>query len=367
MSDTQAELLLPAEILDGDLRMDPFAFGSPGVKTKPDPSLCFPAEFPYHVFSGFPEIESDEDDFLAGLTRRLTRVSLDRAYNYTSAHRQMEDGSLLSGSPQSMLNRVRSLSGRSGGSGNGPSMASSPSTTTRLEAKHDDWNLIYQAAGQVAKLKMNAGDGPFRNQCLPGAPRNINSVHPVNVPQSAMPDVHFREARGDQAAKQQEYIMWNRQQLLQNRRNRVGLESGPFLESERRRGQVLGWPSQQVDNQTQFSRSNMKTAFLGGGGGGGGKRECAGTGVFLPRRYACYNGNTPTDSRKKTACPVALHTGMNKKPVDSTGLVQPQPPYITDEIMISRRRAAMLSQQVKNMRPDGGINHEPQLPQEWTY
>lgn len=89
-----------------------------------------------------------------------------------------------------MLNRVHSMSGRSGGSGNGPSMASSPSTTTRLEAKHDDWNLIYQAAGQFAKLKMNAGDGAFRNQCLPGAPRNISSVYPVNVPQSAIPDVH---------------------------------------------------------------------------------------------------------------------------------------------------------------------------------
>nr|GMC95978.1 Tripartite terminase [Ipomoea batatas] len=357
MSDTQSELLLPAEILDGDLRMDPFAFGS---KTKPDPpSLCFPAKFPYHVFSSPAEIESDEDDFLAGLTRRLTRVSLDRAYNYTSAHRHTENGSLLSGSPESMLNRVHSMSGRSGGSGNGPSMASSPSTTTRLEAKHNDWNLIFQAAGQVAKLKMNTGDGAFRNQCLPGAPRNISSVYPVNVPQSAMPDVHFREARGDQ----QEYIMWNRQKLLQNRRNRVGLESGPFMESERRRGQLLGWPSQ------QFSRSNMKTAFSGAGAG---KRECAGTGVFLPRRYGGYNGNTPTDSRKKTACPVALHTGMNKKPVDSTGLVQPQPPYITDgfayaDIMISRRRAAMLSQQVKNLRPDGGINHEPQLPLEWTY
>ncbi|XP_031094126.1 uncharacterized protein LOC115998644 isoform X2 [Ipomoea triloba] len=353
MSDTQSELLLPAEILDGDLRMDPFAFGS---KTKPDPSsLCFPAKFPYHVFSSPAEIESDEDDFLAGLTRRLTRVSLDRAYNYTSAHRHTENGSLLSGSPESMLNRVHSMSGRSGGSGNGPSMASSPSTNTRLEAKHDDWNLIYQAAGEVAKLKMNAGDGPFRSQCLPGAPRNISSVYSVNVPQSAIPDVHFREARGDQ----QEYIMWNRQQLLQNRRNRVGLEPGPFLESERRRGQVFGWPSQQFS-----SRSNMKTAFSGTGAG---KRECAGTGVFLPRRYGDYNGNTPTDSRKKTACPVALHTGMNKKLVDSTGLVQPQPPYITDDMMISRRRAAMLSQQVKNLRPDGGINHEPQLPQEWTY
>lgn len=92
----QAELLLPPEILDGDLRTDPFKFGSGGVKPKPDPSLCFPPEFPYDVFSapadaGFSEIESDEDDFLAGLTRRLTQVSLDRAYNYTSsAHRHAE-------------------------------------------------------------------------------------------------------------------------------------------------------------------------------------------------------------------------------------------------------------------------------------
>lgn len=97
---------------------------------------------------------------------------------------------MVSGSPQSMLNQVRSLSGRSGGSGNGPSTVSSPSTIAPLEANQDAWNLIYQAAGQVARLKMNAGDGHFINQCLPGAPRNINPIRPANFPQSAMPDVH---------------------------------------------------------------------------------------------------------------------------------------------------------------------------------
>lgn len=56
--------------------------------------------------------------------------------------------------------------------------------------------------------------------------------------------------------------------------------------------------SLQFQQQNQYGGSGARAAFPGGSGGGGGlKRECAGTGVFIPRRYG---SKPPADSRKKT-------------------------------------------------------------------
>lgn len=61
------------------------------------------------------------------------------------------------------------------------------------------------------------------------------------------------------------------------------------------------WPplQQAVQQQQQHqSGSGMRAVFLGNPGG---KRECAGTGVFLPRRIG-----TPTETRKKPGPPSFL-------------------------------------------------------------
>ena len=69
------------------------------------------------------------------------------------------------------------------------------------------------------------------------------------------------------------------------------------------RGRPLGfaqssWPPLQVQSQQQQPQQNsgsgMRAVFLGGSGSV--KRECAGTGVFLPRIY----GNNPPEPRKKS-------------------------------------------------------------------
>lgn len=64
----------------------------------------------------------------------------------------------LAGSPQSILSGIGSWSGRSGGSGdgspNGSSRVASP-TTTPFEGSNDALDVLYAAAGQVARLKMN--------------------------------------------------------------------------------------------------------------------------------------------------------------------------------------------------------------------
>ncbi|KAL4330769.1 hypothetical protein AHAS_Ahas13G0433200 [Arachis hypogaea] len=64
----------------------------------------------------------------------------------------------MGGSPQSTLSGIRSWSGHSLVSGegtpNGSSRVPSPSTTPFAD-RNDPWEVIYQAAGQVARMKLN--------------------------------------------------------------------------------------------------------------------------------------------------------------------------------------------------------------------
>lgn len=71
----------------------------------------------------------------------------------------------MAGSPQSTLSGIGSWSCRSAvssnGSPNGPSQFPSPPPTP-FGAKNDTWDLIYAAAGQVARMKMG-GESPKYN------------------------------------------------------------------------------------------------------------------------------------------------------------------------------------------------------------
>lgn len=110
------------------------------------------------------------------------------------------------------------------------------------------------------------------------------------------PQPHLQQQHHPQPLTQSHYQHQPQQQQIQSRaRNVVGCESGRCV-------RPLGlpqsaWPPLQVQsNQNhqsqQHSTTGMRAVFLGGSGA---KRECAGTGVFLPRRY----GNPP-DSKKKS-------------------------------------------------------------------
>lgn len=95
----------------------------------------------------------------------------------------------LAGSPQSTLSGIGSWSGRSGGSSdgspNGSTRVPSP-TTTPFSAGNDAWDVLYAAAGQVARLKMNgeASGFGFQNRgLLSGLPPLIaaeNALFPNN-------------------------------------------------------------------------------------------------------------------------------------------------------------------------------------------
>ncbi|QHO38193.1 Transcription factor [Arachis hypogaea] len=91
----------------------------------------------------------------------------------------------MGSSPQSTLSEIESWSGRSLVSGkgtpNGSSRVPSPSTTPFAD-QNDPWEVIYQAAGQVARMKLNdhvsqSNRGFLNSACATAAaPKNLHTT-----------------------------------------------------------------------------------------------------------------------------------------------------------------------------------------------
>lgn len=247
--------------------------------------LGFPNEFPYEFDSpafspGFTspgnstetedESSDDEEDFLAGLTRRLApstqRLPPPSFNSMTEEKRQVSVTS-----PQSTLTGLGSRS---------PIIPPSHAHTTPFRGDNA-WDVISAAAGEVARLKLGSYE--------PHLPR-----------ESSNPSlVHRRQNAAFQAER---YI--NQQRLLdqmwlcsQSRTKSSGNhfaksvvnEELAFLNMRRNASSNATWipPQQAVTPQ---------------------KRPSTGTGVFIPRRYP----TTPSEPIKKSA------------PVNRTAIPQPK-------------------------------------------
>lgn len=83
MAGKQTEFWLPPEFLTGDdMLMDPYYFESSAAKSVPRANLVLPSEFSRDLCSSpvdSGENESDEEDFLAGLTRRFCQTFIEEA------------------------------------------------------------------------------------------------------------------------------------------------------------------------------------------------------------------------------------------------------------------------------------------------
>ncbi|KAI9156506.1 hypothetical protein LWI28_007749 [Acer negundo] len=416
-------------------------------------TVSFPMEFPYEFDSALSSpvdsvvcstetetensLSSDEEDFLAWLTRRLTHSTQKLAVPVVT-HDKLEKSWVMSGSPESTLSGIGSWSMSSSDSPNGSSLVSSPPATP-FSCQNDTWDLISAAAGQVARLKMsnealnkhnNFNNSHGRGLIAP--PKTTNSVHVMKNPDfvgfySTTNTTQSVNQQYQQYVKQ-EQILRGRQQLArptwvahepphqqqkqhsvqQIQNNKLVRNAVGYHENTRCGGAVVGgggdgrplglsqsaWPPLQThpvqQQHTSNTSSNMRAVFLGGSGGGGGgvKRECAGTGVFLPRRYGNNNNNTnnfnnnPHDSRKKLGCstvllPAKVVQALNLNFEDIHSHVQAQqrfnggtdigPNY--DALMA--RRNALLMLQKRSLRADPAINHhhheQLHLPQDWTY
>ncbi|KAK4277887.1 hypothetical protein QN277_015812 [Acacia crassicarpa] len=406
-----ADLWLPSQFLtDADILGDK-ENDKNGVNADFDASFGFPSEFPYEFYSfgvsssslsspvgsvaGSTETDSSgsdvDEDFFAALTRRLSQSSLYETPKLTVPtccdrdKTEVQKTHGLARSPQSTLSGIRSGYGSSAVSGDrSPSIGSQvPSPpTTPFPSKNDlAWDVIYAAAGQVARLRMNSemSKYDFHNGAFLGAPRS--AIPKTQAPPSIYSNQSFLQFQAQQARQQECASVWGRQvkadwlvqqqHKMQNRAVRnVGYESAkcgrPLSVSQ------SAWPPLQVQahnhHQAQLNGSGPRATAVNGGSVG--RRGCGGTGVFLPRQY----GNPP-DSRKKTSyAPVMLPAkavhGRSLKcddlnAVSRTGFSDS---FATEyEVLMARRNAVLMQPQRLSTRAEEAVNHDLRLPQDWIY
>ncbi|XP_068636112.1 uncharacterized protein [Aristolochia californica] len=387
------EFWLPSEFLVEDILMEKKHRGKEN-KT----GVCFPGEFPYEFSSfasdlsspveslvGSTETESDEEEYIAGLTRQMAHSMFldDEKHGRGPVFDAEKTKRVMAGSPQSTLCAVdcwnSSSQDSSQNSPNGPSQVSSPPSTP-LNHKEDAWDLLYAAAGQVVRMKMNDEGPGTRGRGLLGPPKKPASTGYYlnqNFTHQQIQSSQFQQLKQQQLVKQQSYAAWGRQSkpnptavLPQQMQNRIRSGNSGF--NGGRCGRPLGlsasaWPP--LQQSLQQPGAGMRAVFLGGSGT---RRESCGTGVFLPRRV----GNA-TDLRKKPACstvllPARVVQALNLN-LDEMGTAQPrfQPSFVHQEdAPVSRINPVGPYHQPRRhnlVRPVPPPNQEIRLPSEWTY
>ncbi|GAU40088.1 hypothetical protein TSUD_151320 [Trifolium subterraneum] len=340
--------------------------------------FAFPSEFPYEFELSSPAVESvtstdstensdeEENNFFTGLTQRLSQSTLHETRNQlttepintwnnkpeTKSHSfKTRD---VAGSPQSILSGIGSWSGRSNGSDgspNGNSRVPSPVTAPFV----DPWEVIYAAAGQVARFKINN-----------------NQVGPTHV-NMFQQEVKKKQECGSVWETDRDWLIQQQRLLIHNRRRELGYESVARCNVN----VPLSFQSQQQNQRVQYGPggSGFRVPVSGGSTV---KKVSGGTGVFLPRHYD-NSTPTPSDSRKKTGCgPVilpakAVNNCFNSNIDDGnvTNHVTNQQRlanvFANDYDLLLARRNALLKQQILLARREEAASCESRLPQEWTY
>lgn len=224
--------------------------------------LGFPTEFPYEFDSpaftspgdSTDESSDDEEDFLAGLTRRLA-PSTHRLPPPSEVKRQV-----AATSPQSTLSGLGSYSNSGSRS---PVLPPSQAHTASFR-RDSVLDVISAAAGEVARLKLGSYDEP-----------------------------HHHLPRQNAAFQSDRYIQQQRILLHQ-----MWLSSQARIKSSVTEELAF-------ENLRQMKHSALTNAALmrrQHAGGAPPKRPSAGTGVFLPRRYPT---TAPSEPIKK---PVPVNT-----------------------------------------------------------
>lgn len=366
----------------------------------------FPCEFPYGFgsFNGFSsdlgspvesvvgstETESDEEDYLAGLTRQMAHSTLEDEYrrNRVASGAENTKRRTASESPQSTLCAAGNACGCGQGSGHG-----SPNGPLRVSSSSATWDLLYAAAGEVAKLRGDQGSHCFNHNSQRRThwdpPRMQPSAVSLPMENSLTSDAslyqnplmsyqklqesQYQQLRHHQMMKQQE-----KEQIANGAWIGQLLQNQTAVQNNRGRNTVtpLGlssstWPPL----QPRKTGSDMRAVFAGNPRA---KRESAGTGVFLPRRVV-----PPMETRKKPGCttvllPARVVQALNLNLDDRSG---PQHRYPSryggsfnadgdaaffrlrgDDNVPSHQKLNILRSQPVMMN-----NNEVRLPQEWTY
>ncbi|XWS67149.1 hypothetical protein CRYUN_Cryun05aG0262400 [Craigia yunnanensis] len=344
----------------------PSGFGSSGFSS----DLSSPGE----SVVGSIETESDEEDYLAGLTHQMARSNIEDDFrrNDRAFASENSKGWILSSSPESTLCAFRSGCGCKQGSRRG-----SPNCQSRVSSPPGTWDLLYAAAGEVARLRMNEESyGRFNNRGLLGQPTrkpspklDVSGFYPPqqSLSHQKLQATRFQQLKQQQLMKQQNESIWggNQQQQYHVVQNRGRNSNRPLGLSP------SGCPPLQRQQSQPQNGSGMRAVFLGNPTS---KRECAGTGVFLPRRIGA------PEPLKKPACstvllPARVVQALNLN-LDEIG-AQPHLHHRFNASVTADSDAALRLRsggnvfanqtQQRNFRPQQGISYEVRLPQEWTY
>ncbi|WCJ28380.1 hypothetical protein M5689_010081 [Euphorbia peplus] len=330
----------------------------------------FPLEFPYgfDTYSAASSdlsspvdsavnstAESDEDDLL----------SCKLAGNDVVFGKENTKGRAVSGSPQS------TLCGSDGCSCRKISSNGSPNECSKVTSPPATWDLLHAAAGEVARIRMDEE----------GCVLNRHSTGILGVPQNSTPDLPFslQPPIAYQKIQAAQFHQMRQQQIVKQGATDVWAKGGAAVYNLRQqpqppiqaRGRSVGrpiglspsvWPPLQQAQHRQGG-AGMHAVFLGNRGA---KRECAGTGVFLPRQIPTP---TPVVSRKKSACStVILPENVVQALKLDDGVQKPQFQRVTGTFLPGGENAPRprnCNVQKRNNKPTQDI--ELRLPQEWTY
>ncbi|KAF8031972.1 hypothetical protein BT93_D1015 [Corymbia citriodora subsp. variegata] len=343
---------------------------------------------------GSTETESDEEDFfIADLTRRMAGSALGgdalKKPNFSDFSHVYSKGRCLPVSPQSTLCGCCQAPP--------PFQASSPP---------GGWDLLREAAGEAAKMRLHKLQ-QLHNELEHGTNVPGNYFYPRKIAASPVPPAKNPNSNVNfyphQSLSYQQMLF---DQLKQQQRDSGAWVSQPKATQQQQRMVVhqmarddeaivstlngggrttLGmspsaWPSlQQLQRQPQQS-GHLQSHILQNGTGmravllrtppPAAKRECAGTGVFLPRRSGSQH-----EPRKKPACPTvlvpakvvqALNMNLSSRHAHQPGLQARRLAPETDDVW-KFPASGPCAQPRRNLRAQPVMGHEVRLPQEWTY
>ncbi|KAI7754335.1 hypothetical protein M8C21_009077 [Ambrosia artemisiifolia] len=351
---TDGEFWLPQEFLNDE---DILTTGRPNKVTSGFYGLTSYGQnsnmsSPVESVIGSTETESDEDDYynnnLNGLTLKFANTTLHEEFwkpDTNNINNQSKGARVMSGSPQSTL-----CGCKNGSSRGSPNCRSPPSMAAEAHRNQTSRDLLYAAAGELARMRMvEEAASRYYN--------NLNKKYQQYKVETETPDLHyqqlqlaqFQKLKQQQIAKQQ-YM----QMMLQSRNGRLAAAASASS----------AWPSQQPQT-LRSSGSGMRAVFLGNPST---KRESTGTGVFLPRQ-----SGAPTEPTKKRGCSTVLlpdrvvqALNLNLETMEAESKVQSR----CNDAEIMYRQGVMMAQNRRNIhrqQPTMNNGAELRLPQEWTY
>ncbi|CAO1946588.1 unnamed protein product [Urochloa humidicola] len=323
--------------------------------------------------------ESDEEEGLDGLSRRVAGLLVGggKGGEDSSSPSKAE---VMAGSPQSILCGL-AASGEESPNGVASQVSSPPSSPLEQQPA-DPWDVLHEAAGQVARLRSSSIPVPKNAAAHRGhavAPPAKNPTAPVPAPKAAGAD-HFQpNSLLEQRRKVAQFNALKQQQMLKHQREQelaaaTAAAWGTRICGPKRTSSVYGvappvlnpaaWPPlQKAQQPAPPAAGGMRALFLTPPGA---KRECAGTGVFIPRQ-----AGAPAEPKKKPACstvllPARVVQALNLN-VEDLGARPIYPGgFALDHDALVSRSNALLASRSSNL-PATAAAGELNLPQEWTY